>query len=391
MCAAPARRCGTPGKPSCWKTCFEPPGECSRVSRSPGTPPWPRSRRKRRGCCGSTRCPTTSRTGYGRSSTSLISFGMTPRKSPGIRAIFTTAWRPSGRSSTSARTSAARTTCCRSWRATGRACSTRSPAPSPAITSTCRRPGSTPWVIARKTCSWSRARRSRIPRPCCSWSRICSRGLLFSRQLLPRKQRFVEAEAGEVADPHRVEDAVEVVAFVLHHPGVKTLHLAFEKVSYFVKPLVAQRAPARHPAAHPRHREATFPGFLHFGRELLEHRVDQHGIGHFLRVRVARVGMHSENDDAQPGADLRRGEAGAIQVRHGVAQVLQQLCQLRRPELFYWDGNLPQPRVSHAQHFADHCRQSLSMMLRTRPIASSSTAPMRSSGTARRLSPRPAA
>src|SRR5437899_3204875 len=26
MCAAPARRCGTPGKPSCWKTCFEPPG-----------------------------------------------------------------------------------------------------------------------------------------------------------------------------------------------------------------------------------------------------------------------------------------------------------------------------------------------------------------------------
>src|SRR2546422_4477939 len=110
----------------------------------------------------------------------------------------------------------------------------------------------------------SRARRSRIPRPCCSWSRTCSRGLPFSRQLLPRKQRLVEAEAGEVADPHRVEDAVEVVAFVLHHPGVKTLHLAFKKVSFFVKPLVAPRAPARHPAAHPRHREATFPAFLPF-------------------------------------------------------------------------------------------------------------------------------
>src|SRR2546422_8287007 len=298
---------------------------------------------------------------------------------------------PSRRWSTSARTSAARTTCCRSWRATGRACSTRSPAPSPAITSTCRRPGSTPWVIARKTCSWSRAKLSRTPRRCCSWSRTCSRGLLFSRQLLPRKQRLVEAEAGEVADPHRVEDAVEVVAFVLHHPGVKTLHLAFKEVSFLVKPLVAQRAPARHPAAHPRHREATFPAFLHFGRELLEHRVDQHRIGHFFSVRVTRVGVNSENDDAQPDADLRRGEPGAIQVRHRVVHIFQQFIQFLCFEARHRHRLLPQPWISHAQYFADHCRQSLSMMLRTRPIASSSTAPMRSTGTARRLSPRPAA
>src|SRR6185503_18636550 len=46
---------------------------------------------------------------------------------------------------------------------------------------------------------------------------------VFLRQLLPREQRFVEAESREIADPHRVEHAVEVVDLVLHHAGMKVL------------------------------------------------------------------------------------------------------------------------------------------------------------------------
>src|SRR5438105_3913129 len=101
--------------------------------------------------------------------------------------------------------------------------------------------------------------------------------------------------------------------------------------------------------------------------------------------------MNAENDDAQPDADLRRGEAGSVQMRHGVAQVGEQPLQFWRAETLHLHGLLKQPRIAHAQYVPDHCRQSLSMIFRTRPIASSSTAPMRSSGTERRLSPRPAA
>src|SRR5512134_905731 len=70
------------------------------------------------------------------------------------------------------------------------------------------------------------------------------RGLVFLRQRLSRKQRFVEAEAREVLDAHRVEHAVEVVHFVLHHAGVETFHLAPERLSVLVDPFVAQPAPA---------------------------------------------------------------------------------------------------------------------------------------------------
>src|SRR4029079_19462008 len=86
--------------------------------------------------------------------------------------------------------------------------------------------------------------------------------LVFLRQLLPREQRFVEAEAGEIADAHRVEHAVEVVAFVLDHTGMEVLHLALERLAVLVEPGIAQALEARHPAAHAGHRQAALPAFL---------------------------------------------------------------------------------------------------------------------------------
>ena len=68
-----------------------------RRSRWRATPRWPRSRPRRRACCGSTRCPTASRTGSGRSSTPPTSCATTRRRSPGRRATCTTASTPTSR------------------------------------------------------------------------------------------------------------------------------------------------------------------------------------------------------------------------------------------------------------------------------------------------------
>src|SRR6185436_3536704 len=118
--------------------------------------------------------------------------------------------------------------------------------------------------------------------------------LVFLRQLLPREQRFVEAEAGEIADAHRVEHAVEVVDFVLDHTGMEVLHLALERLAVLVEPGIAQALEARHPAAHAGHRQAALPAFLDLVGERLEHRVDQHRVRHFLDAGIARVGLHAE-------------------------------------------------------------------------------------------------
>src|SRR6185503_2034713 len=81
----------------------------------------------------------------------------------------------------------------------------------------------------------SAARSESRPDPC----------LVFLRQFLAREQRVVEAEAGEIADAHRIEHAVQMVDLVLHHAGVKVLHVALERVSVRVEPGIAQALEAR--------------------------------------------------------------------------------------------------------------------------------------------------
>ena len=61
------------------------------------------------------------------------------------------------------------------------------------------------------------------------------RGLVFLRERLAGKQRFVEAEAREVADAHGVEHPVEVVHLVLHYAGVEAFHLALEAPALLIE------------------------------------------------------------------------------------------------------------------------------------------------------------
>jgi hypothetical protein len=64
-----------------------------------------------------------------------------------------------------------------------------------------------------------------------------------------RKKLLDKTEAAEVPDPHRIENAVEVVAFVLHHARVETGDAAVDRPAESVETGITQLAPARHPAA----------------------------------------------------------------------------------------------------------------------------------------------
>ena len=57
---------------------------------------------------------------------------------------------------------------------------------------------------------------------------------------LPRKQHVLEAETGQVANAHRVQDAVEVIHLVLHDPGMETLDGAVDGCAMRIEALVAQ-------------------------------------------------------------------------------------------------------------------------------------------------------
>src|SRR6185312_10674046 len=86
-------------------------------------------------------------------------------------------------------------------------------------------------------------------------------------EILPGEQLFVEAELGEVGHPLRVEDAVQVVALVLHHARVETLGLALDGLAVLVVARVAQPRVARHEAPHAGHRKTAFPALLDLARE----------------------------------------------------------------------------------------------------------------------------
>ena len=67
-----------------------------------------------------------------------------------------------------------------------------------------------------------------------------------------------------------------MVALVLHHARVEALDRAVDGGARFVESAVAQPREARHHAAHSRHRQAAFPGFLDLVAERRDHRIDEH-------------------------------------------------------------------------------------------------------------------
>src|SRR5690348_5903581 len=63
------------------------------------------------------------------------------------------------------------------------------------------------------------------------------------------KQHVGEAEAREITHAHRIEDAVQVIGFVLDYPRMEAVHFAFDRSAARIEAAVAQARIARHDAA----------------------------------------------------------------------------------------------------------------------------------------------
>src|SRR3569623_3919 len=170
-------------------------------------------------------------------------------------------------------------------------------------------------------------------------------------RLLFGKQFFLEAELGEIADATRIEHAVEVVAFVLHHARVKTVHLAHEALATLIEAAVTQSRVTRHQPAHARHAQTALPILIHLRTLKLELGVDEYGDGDGLDLGITRIGLEAEDHQPTVNADLRRGEACTVQRIHGVEHIPDQRIERRGVELGDRLRHALQARIAHTQYF----------------------------------------
>src|SRR5262249_9798734 len=72
-------------------------------------------------------------------------------------------------------------------------------------------------------------------------------------------QLLGERQQAEIGHALGIEEAVKVVALVLHHAGVKAAGLALDVFALQPESVIADAGPARHRAGEPRDREAGLP------------------------------------------------------------------------------------------------------------------------------------
>src|SRR6266568_3095489 len=89
-------------------------------------------------------------------------------------------------------------------------------------------------------------------------------------------QLLEKDEKAMVGHALRIENAVEVVAFMLYDPGMKPGRLALENRAVEAVPAIADVEIARNDAAQPGNRQAPFPAERALDPDRLDDRVDQH-------------------------------------------------------------------------------------------------------------------
>ena len=93
-------------------------------------------------------------------------------------------------------------------------------------------------------------------------------------EALAQAELVVESEGCEIAHALGVEDAVQMIAFVLHHPRVEILRLALEAAATGVEATIAYTSIAGHETPQPGDAEARFPAIHHLVIERLDFGVD---------------------------------------------------------------------------------------------------------------------
>ena len=81
-------------------------------------------------------------------------------------------------------------------------------------------------------------------------------------RVLTGKQHVLEPEAAHVAHAHGIEDAVEVIDFVLYDARMEAIHGAIDGLAEVVEAAIPESRMPGHDAAHTGHRQASFPAFL---------------------------------------------------------------------------------------------------------------------------------
>jgi len=94
------------------------------------------------------------------------------------------------------------------------------------------------------------------------------------------------AEQREIPHPHRIQDAIQVVVFVLDDVGVEPGRLALRHHPVAVHAAVADARRPRYRGAQPRDRQAALPAQHPLIAQQLDLRVDQHGAADRLIERM---------------------------------------------------------------------------------------------------------
>ncbi|OLY74177.1 hypothetical protein AU074_27865 [Pseudomonas sp. ATCC PTA-122608] len=170
------------------------------------------------------------------------------------------------------------------------------------------------------------------------------------------EHHFDKPELAEVGNPRGVQPADQVIALVLDHSCVEAFGNPHNRLALGIEAFVANLLVTVHCPTQAGHRQAPFIAFFQHRAEWRDQRVDQDGLGHGGRVRVAFAALETEDHQLQVHTHLRRGQANATDVLHGLEHVINQLPQLRAVEHLRRNrrGNTQQALIAHFQDFTDH-------------------------------------
>jgi hypothetical protein len=107
------------------------------------------------------------------------------------------------------------------------------------------------------------------------YANFSSDSVIKSSQKTGVDQLVDVTKSGEIAHALWVQDAIEMVAFVLHHACVKTLGLHLDRRSTGVETLVLDVPVSGDHCAHAWYAETAFPAFFRGVFQWVDHRIDQ--------------------------------------------------------------------------------------------------------------------
>src|SRR4029450_9576538 len=124
--------------------------------------------------------------------------------------------------------------------------------------------------------------------------------------------------------PHPIEkqDAIEVIRFVLNHPGREGLRMTLDPLTCPIEGPNFDLARPRDAAADVWNAETSFPSLLHFVSDRRDLRIDDASRPPFRIPRFVRV--HNRHEQTQPFVNLRSRKTDTVVLDHRLDHVVDQ-------------------------------------------------------------------